>query len=415
MGSRTSYAIMKVRSVEFFHVAIPCPKTFFPAWLPDYPQKENRFTLVRLTTKDGHTGIGAGPSLGRERAGLGKLVGPYLVGLEADDVDTVRRRLREASFLGWRNPWIEAAFLDLLGRLEGKPVCELLGGQPRRLPAYGSVGLATRKDNVGIQVANTAELGVDIVKLRARGQTLREDRAMLEAAAEEAKLHDVRLAIDANQGWRVTATGPAPRWDLNRAKAFAEACEQHDVAWLEEPLDMHDVDGMAALRESTDTPIAGAELIGDLHAFRPLFDHGCLDIYQPDATLCGGAGTSLEVAERCREEGLGFNPHTWTNGIGLAYNAHILAASGFDGPLEWPYDPPAWTPEVRDGLLQDPLSLRDGGFRIPERSGLGIRIDEDALDEYGQRFHKATPARLAWKMIREKGVGETIRYALRQD
>ncbi len=404
----------KVHRVEVFHVEVPCPETFHPAWLPAYPQTENKFTLLRLSTKDGRTGVGAGPAFDREREGLGHLLGPYLVGLEPDDLETVRQRIREASFLGWRNPWIEAAFLDLWGTLDAKPTCELLGGQPRPLKAYCSTGQATTPETAGDQLALAGELGVDTVKLRAHADTLARDLDMLEAAAEACAEQGVRMAVDANQGWRVTATGPAPLWDHERARAFAEACAEHEVAWLEEPLDMHDVEGMAKLRASVDVPIAGGELLGDFHAFRPLFDAGCLDKYQPDATLCGGAETSLKVAERCRAEGLSFAPHTWTNGLGLLYNAHIMAAAGVDGPLEWPYDPPGWTPEARDGLFE-PLQLTDdGAFELPDQPGLGVDIDPSKLDRFGEKLYEATPGSVAVNLAKKKGIVETVKYALRR-
>lgn len=406
---------MKVQRVELFHVAIPCEETFFPSWLPAYPQTENRFTLLRISTKDGRSGIAAGPALNREREGLGDLVGPYLVGLRVDDLETVRSRLRQASFLGWRNPWIEAAFLDLWGKLEEEPACGLLGGDPITVDAYASTGQATTAKNAHDQVAKGASLGVGTVKLRAHNDTLEEDVAMLEEASRAADEHGVALAVDANQGWLVTATGSAPRWDLERARSFAVACEEHEVAWLEEPLEMHDLEGMAKLRRSTETTIAGGELLGDEHAFRPLFEEGCLDKYQPDATLCGGAQTSLAVARRCQDEGLAFTPHTWTNGIGLAYNAHILAASGFTGPLEWPYDPPGWTPSVRDGVLKQTLKLdEEGRFAVPDAPGLGIRVDEEALSEHGERFYEATPGSVRWDVVKDKGLLETIKYALRR-
>lgn len=406
---------MKVQRVELFHVAVPCEETFFPSWLPTYPQTENRFTLLRISTKDGRSGIGAGPALNREREGLGDLIGPYLVGLEVDDLGTVRSRLRQASFLGWRNPWVEAAFLDLLGKVEGKPVCELLGGSPRGLDAYASTGIQTTSENARDQVEMGASLGVDVVKLRAKADTLGEDVAMLETGVEAAEDVGVSVAVDANQGWLVTATGPAVMWDLDRARRFGEACDAHGVAWLEEPLDMHDVEGMAKLRSSVETHISGGELLGDYHAFRPLFDEGCLDKYQPDAVLCGGSKTSMEVAKRCKREGLGFAPHTWTNGVGLVYNAHIAAATGMDPVLEWPYDPPGWTPAVRDGVLEDPLALTDAGvFEVPDQPGLGVKLDQDLLERHGERFYEATPGSVAWDVAKDKGLIETVRYALRR-
>ncbi len=406
---------MQVHRVELFHVEVPCDETFHPAWLPAYPQTENRFTLLKIATKDGREGIAAGPAFGREREGLGDLLGPYLVGTRVDDLDTVRQRMREASYLGWRNPWIEMAFLDLMGKLEGAPVCELLGGRRRRLDVYGSTGEATTPENAADQVAKGEMLGADVVKLRAHADTLEADLEMLEAAAAAADERGVSIAVDANQGWFVDATGPAERWDLKRARAFATGCGEHGVAWLEEPLDMHDVDGMRRLRDASPVPIAGAELIGDWHAIRPLFEHGCLDKYQPDAVLCGGAEASLKTAQRASQEGLSFAPHTWTNGWGLLFNAHILAASGFDTPLEWPYDPPGWTPSVRAGTMAKTLHpTANGVFELPDAPGLGVDLDEAALETYGERFYKATPGSVAWNLAKDKGLVETIKYALRR-
>ena len=48
---------MKVDRIELYHVAIPLPKPFYPAWIPGYPQTVNRFTLLRLTTDDGVQGL----------------------------------------------------------------------------------------------------------------------------------------------------------------------------------------------------------------------------------------------------------------------------------------------------------------------------------------------------------------------
>jgi D-galactarolactone cycloisomerase len=132
---------MKVDRIELFHVAIPLPKLFYPAWIPGYPQTVNRFTLLRLTTDDGVHGLAAGVAFEREREGLGGLLGPYLIGLDPTDIATARQRIREASYLGWRNYWIEAAFWDICGKIEGNPVWTPLGGQEGgRAEVYASTG-----------------------------------------------------------------------------------------------------------------------------------------------------------------------------------------------------------------------------------------------------------------------------------
>jgi L-alanine-DL-glutamate epimerase-like enolase superfamily enzyme len=80
-----------------------------------------------------------------------------------------------------------------------------------------------------------------------------------------------------------------------------------------------------------------------------------------------------------QEAGLTFTPHTWTNGIGVVANAHMatgLAGSPF---LEFPYDPPEWTPSRRDFPMAPPLEHRNGWIELTDRPGLGFDLDEDRL------------------------------------
>ena len=133
----------KVDRIELHHVDVPLDEPFHPSWIPGYPQTSVRFTLIRVRTDDGLEGISAGTAFSREREGLGDLLGGFLLGVDADDIDRVRKRLREASYLGWRNWWIEAAFRDLKGQMEDKPVYKLLQENEEtvtKAPVYASSG-----------------------------------------------------------------------------------------------------------------------------------------------------------------------------------------------------------------------------------------------------------------------------------
>ena len=123
----------------------------------------------------------------------------------------------------------------------------------------------------------------------------------------------------------------------------------------------------------------------DLHEFRELVEHQCVDILQPDATLSGGILMSKKIAALAEAHNLNFAPHTWTNGLGLAINLHVMGAVPNCEWAEWPYEPPGWTPQARDFLLKEPLHVADDGtIEIPQKPGLGVEIDEDALKEYSK-------------------------------
>ena len=174
---------------------------------------------------------------------------------------------------------------------------------------------------------------------------------------------------------------------------------------------MHDWINMAKLRKAVKTPISGAELQGDWHEVLPLFEHECLDQYQPDSTFCGGLTVAKKIMEECRKRNLKFSPHTWTNGIGLMINLHAFAAWENREYLEYPFDPPGWTPTYRDGIIAPTLVNKDGTVDVPQEPGLGIRIDERLLRKYGRRFYVATPIRIAVKTLRDKGLKNTIKLA----
>jgi len=406
---------MKIDRIELFHVTIPLAKPFHPAWIPGYPQTANRFTLARLTTDDGLKGVAAGLAFEREREGLGSLLGPYLIGLDPTDIDTGRQRIREASYLGWRNYWLEAAFWDIKGQAEGKPVWQLLGGETGgRVPVYASTGEVHDPEQRAEEVKQLIEAGFKTVKLRVHSFEPAEDIAQIETV-RRAVGDAVELGVDANQGWRVALIDDAPLWTLERATDFARACAEHNIAWLEEPLDMYAWDELAELRRRSGVPIAGGELNGGWHEFRTMLEKGSLDIYQPDATFGGGISDACRVMSACHAQGLTFAPHTWTNGIGLIINLHVYAAGGREHPLEYPYEPPGWVPEVRDGLLAAPIRAdADGTIAVPAAPGLGIELDEDKLERYGEKFFDMTARGIAVKTIREKGLFTALRLARRK-
>jgi L-alanine-DL-glutamate epimerase-like enolase superfamily enzyme len=406
---------MKIDRIELFHVSIPLETPFHPAWIPGYPQTANRFTLARLTTDEGVRGLAAGTAFEREREGLGSLLGPYLIGLDPTDIATGRQRIREAGYLGWRNFWLEAAFWDILGQVEGKPLWQLLGGVPEQVPGrvavYASTGEVRDPSRRAENVLALRDRGFRTAKIRVHSFDPDEDIAQIETV-KRAVGDDMAIGVDANQGWRVALIDDAPLWDLDRAVNFAAACAANDIAWLEEPLDMYGWDDLAALRRRSEVPIAGGELNGGWHEFSVMLEKGCLDIYQPDATFGGGISECRRVMDACRERGLHFAPHTWTNGIGLVVNLHLHAAGAMDHPLEYPLDPPGWTPELRDGLLAEPvLADADGTIAVPRKPGLGIEIDDGMLARHGEKFFDMTTRGIAIKTIREKGLFTALRLA----
>jgi D-galactarolactone cycloisomerase len=399
---------MKIARIDLWHVAVPLVAPFLPSWIPGHRQTENRFDLIRITTSSGIEGWSAAQAMGRERRGFGSLLGPYMLGERADDIAGIRQRIREMGYLGLRIGWVECACWDIIGKARGKPVYELLGGQPGSVGTYASTGeLKSGKKRIQ-EVQQRIDEGFGTVKLRVHYDTLEEDLKHI-CETRKGVGDEVGLGVDANQAWRVAAIADCARWDYERALAFCKEAEGLGFEWVEEPLPMDDYEGLARLTAATDIKIAGGELNNQgLPEFKIMLEKGCYDWYQPDAVFTGGIASTWAIIQHVQSAGAIYTPHTWTNGIGFAINLQLFAASKSraDGKLlEYPLSPPGWVEEQRDGLLTEPWLHEKGKIDLPTRPGLGFEIDPKALKKHGTRFFSATKLRLATGAIRERGLG----------
>ncbi len=406
---------MKITRIDMWHVAVPLPAPFYPSWVPGFRQTENRFDLLRLTTDDGLDGWCAAPAMGSEREGWGQLLGSYFLGERADDLASIRQRVREMGYLGHRaGGFIEPACWDLVGKARGEPVWRLLGGTgegPPKVKLYASTGEVRPGAARAEEVQARVEEGFDCVKLRVHADTLEEDLEQIRTVRQVCG-DEVKLGIDANMGWRVAAIADCARWDEDRARRFCLEAQDLGYDWVEEPLPMDDYAAMARLRESTDIKIAGGELNNQgLPEFGHMVERGCYDWYQPDAIMTGGLAETWAIVQRVVAGGAVYSPHTWTNGIGFAVNLQLFAATAArdEKHLEYPLDPPGWVPEARDGLLTEPFSHQRGVLEVPDRPGLGFEIDPAQLRRYGRRFYVGTKVRVAVRTVIDRGLS-TAKY-----
>jgi L-alanine-DL-glutamate epimerase-like enolase superfamily enzyme len=366
---------VRITAIRIQRLTLPLDPPFRAAWDPT-PRRSFEATLVRVETDVGLVGVASGDTMAGFEAFEDLFVGhdPVAIARHARTLETI-------SFHSGRYWPVEAALWDLLGQACGGPVAALLGGARTAIPAYASWGEHRDADQRADDAHALVQEGFRGVKIRISRERIDEGLAVVEAVRESVG-ERLDIIVDLNQWWRMPG-------DIERglgpvdARRVIERLRAYDVLWVEEPLAGEDLAGMRTLREQTGVRIAGGEMARTFEELRAALEADALDVYQPDVVLALGVSGARTLADLALRRNRWFTPHTWTNGIGLLANLHVCAGVGGGPMIEFPYDPPGWTPERRDFMLAEPVRVGpDGMLSVPDAPGLGVRLDEEAVAFY---------------------------------
>lgn len=369
---------MRITGIRLQRLMLPLEPPFLAAWDPA-PRRSFEATIVRVETDAGLVGIGSGDTM----IGFDDFFHVF-VGRDPLAIARHARALETISFHAGRYWPLEAALWDLLGQACGVPVATLLGGALDAVPAYASWGSVGDPGQRAEDALALVEAGFRAVKIRIAPSASPDEGVAVVAAVRTAVGERLEIIVDLNQWWRMAGDisrglGPAD------ARRLTERLRSYGVLWVEEPLPGEDLAGMRLLRSETGMRIGGGEMARTFEELRRALEVDALDVFQPDVVLALGISGVRTFAELALRRNRWFAPHTWTNGIGLLANLHVCAGVGGGPYLEFPYDPPGWTPTRRDFMLGSPVQIgSDGMLRVPDAPGLGVSLDEEAVAFYGR-------------------------------
>lgn len=365
---------MKITAIRITRLVLPLDPPFRAAWDPD-PRTSFGATLVEVDTDEGVSGIGSGDTMDGFEAYQHLFIG-------TDPLQMINqvRRIETINFHGGRYWPLEAALWDIVGKVAGLPVSVLFGGARDRLPAYASSGELKSPGERAESALAARELGFRAMKIRISRDRLAEGVASVRAA-REAVGEGFDLMVDLNQMWRMSGDIEAALPLATVHRVAAELAEL-GVLWLEEPLPQVDVAGAQRIRAQTGIQVSGGEMVRSLPEMMALIEGDAFDIYQPDVALAVGMYRARQVAESANLRHRAFTPHTWSNGLGLLANLHVAAGVDAGPYLEFPFDPPGWTPERRDFFMEPLMIDAAGDLRVPAAPGLGVIVDRAAIARY---------------------------------
>lgn len=300
---------------------------------------------------------------------------PLLDGLEVSDPLEVQRDLlarlgRVARQWGAPGPvWqalsaVDLALWDLLARVRGVPVSELLGAgdPPARVRVYASgIGPSDVED----LCAAARAAGVEAVKARIGFGRQRDEETLARIRASLPA--PVLLFVDANQAWSVEEAVDFCRW-----------AAPYDVAWLEEPVSGNAVDDLRELGRAVDIPLACGENVYGLQEFLRYAASGAVDVIQPDLAKSGGFSLAGGLLRKL-PAGVLASPHCY--GGGLVTAASVQLAAAFPARVPW-VELDIHPNPLRDALVGDRFLVSEGTVEVPTRPGLGVELDRDVMDRY---------------------------------
>lgn len=275
---------------------------------------------------------------------------------------------------------VDTALWDIMGKAANQPVAVLLGGPFRdRVPAYATGMYLTEQaleDPLPLaeEAARYASQGFGAVKIKVGFGIERDIRNV--RAVRQAIGQGVSLMVDANHAY-----------DAVTAIALGRAIEPQRIYWFEEPVVPEDLRGYRQVRRSLSIPIAGGEAEFTRYGFRELIAQGAVDVVQPDLCAMGGLSEALKVAALAEAWHVRCIPHVWGTGVAIAASLHLLAALP-PQPPSLNAAPPMLELDraesaIRDELLANPIQVVAGQVAVPKGAGLGIEIDERALERFG--------------------------------
>lgn len=371
---------MKIESVDFFYLSMPEVTTAVDG---------SQDALVVRVVAGGHVGWGeceASPlvsiaafvapmSHGSCRPVSASVLGQALNG--PDDIRAMAALVASNSMdlLQAAHTWsgVEMALWDLLGKVRGEPAWKLLG-YSRAYPKtpYASVLF-------GASAQETYERARQIVRdgFRAAkfgwapfGASLYQDIEQLDAARAGLG-KDSSLMVDAGQVFGE---------DVEAAAARLSAMERNRVTWFEEPFAGDALAAYAALAQRTESVgLAGGEASHNRQVAEHLIDYGGVRYIQIDCGRIGGLWPARQVAAHAEQRGVTYVNHTFTSNLALSASLQPFAGLRHHALCEYPT---ALQDLARDLTVTRILPDENGLISVPDAPGLGVEINEHALETY---------------------------------
>lgn len=280
---------MKIKDIHVGEIKVPLKKTFKTA-LRKLDVLEN--VVVKVETDTGNIGYGegaitpviTGDTTGSIKWAIMELIKPNIIGLNIKNIEEIMYRVNN-SLIGNFNAKaaVDMAIYDLYGQLHNAPVYELLGGYRDEITTDITISVNSPEEMVEDSI-EAVDKGYEILKVKV-GKDWHLDIERLKAI-REAVGKDVKIRIDANQGW-------SPKEAVKVLRKIEEL--ELDIELVEQPVHAKDIKGLKFVTENVSTPVLADESVFSPKDAINIIENRAADMLNIKLMKTGGIYNALKI------------------------------------------------------------------------------------------------------------------------
>jgi L-alanine-DL-glutamate epimerase-like enolase superfamily enzyme len=346
--------------------------------------------LCRVRSRDGAEGVSVGHNGLRTLFPifLDKLQ-PFFLGKDARELDLILEKVYVYGFnfrlngmaLGLPLATIEFAVLDMLGRIAGKPVGQLIGQiHHPEVGVYAATEWREKPVEESIELIKRAIAEYDVQALKIKVGGLMFMTTEMNAAGPAGRTEAIVPLVRKTFGDRMALYADANGfYTVPEAIRVGRLLAEYGYRYFEEPVMFDHVEEIKQLSDVLAIPVANGEQDYGFYSFRWLLGHDGIDIVQPDNYYFGGLIRSMKVARMAEVFGKLVTPHMSGGGLGYLYNIHFVSAVPNAGEH---HEFKGLKTDVRFSCSSSPLQVVKGKIKVPTGPGFGVEIDRDWMAKH---------------------------------
>jgi L-alanine-DL-glutamate epimerase-like enolase superfamily enzyme len=267
---------------------------------------------------------------------------------------------------------LEIALWDIVGKVAGQPLVNLFGGPVRdRIDYYRYIPMAASEE-MATEAADGVAEGFGTIYLKS-GFERRKDVADV-AAARDAIGPAAKLRIDANEAW-----SPA------EAIAISRELEPYDLEFVEQPISMYDLEGLARVRRATPIPVAANQAAWLEFDVLEIVRRRAADVIVTCPHQLPGLLAFKKVAGLCEVAGLPIIKHSFGDlGVTTFAAAHVLATL----PNATLANQTHYNLLKDDVIAGGPPEFAAGSLGLPDGAGIGVELDPEKVALYEELYQR---------------------------